>query len=349
MAERALHATTIGPQDSQRWDDFLKSVGGHLLQSYRWGEFKSRFGWRPYRLVLEAGGDILAGAQILVRPSPLGGLAYLPRGPAVVGKEELLSALWPHLHRLAREAGSAFLHLEPDWEEESFEEALRRAGFRPGWMDIQPRTTLVVNLESDREAILARMKPKTRYNIRLAERKGVEVREGNEEDMEAFYGLLRLTGRRDGFAIHSQEYYREAWCAFAPQEMSILLLASYAGQVIAGLMAFAFGKRAYYFYGASSDEYRHLMPNHLLQWEAMRWAKERGCSTYDLWGIPDEVAKGEREEFLHRRGGLWGVYRFKRGFGGEVVRTMGAYDFPYSGVRYFLLTKAASRLWAVFP
>lgn len=324
-------------EDQERWNAFLLEKGGHLLQSYEWGEFKSRLGWRASRVALEEGGKIIAGAQVLVRNLPLGSLAYVPRGP-VVDSQESLHELMAQLHLLARQEGSVFLRLEPDWEGGERGRLLEREGFHRATESIQPQSTLAVDIEGDLESILNQMKPKTRYNLRLAERKGVVVREGKEEDLGAFYELLRITGRRDRFFVHSDRYYLEAWRTFVPQGMGRLFLAFYGDQMLAGLMAFAFGHRAYYLYGASSDEHRSLMPNYLVQWEAIRWAKERGCLVYDLWGIPDEVGEnGEPSDFAKRKGGLWGVYRFKRGFGGRVVRTVGAFDYVYSPPLYRLL------------
>jgi lipid II:glycine glycyltransferase (peptidoglycan interpeptide bridge formation enzyme) len=171
------------------------------------------------------------------------------------------------------------------------------------------------------------MKQKTRYNIRLAEKKEIVVRPS--EDLEAFYRLMQVTGARDGFGVHSQEYFQQAFQLFYGQGMGVLLMAEYDGRPLAGLMAFARGSRAWYFYGASNDEERSRMPTYLLQWEAMRWAKAQGCQEYDLWGVPD-ADEGELEaNFSSRSDGLWGVYRFKRGFGGQLLRSAGAWDRPY--------------------
>jgi len=171
------------------------------------------------------------------------------------------------------------------------------------------------------------MKPKTRYNIRLSSKKGVIVKEGGRDEIPAFYRLLEITGKRDKFSIRSKEYYETAYSLFAPLGLAKLLFATYEGKVLAGLMAFAFGRKAYYLYGASSNEERHRMPNYLLQWEAIKWAKSLGCITYDLGGVPDEEEEVLERDFLKRKGGLWGLYRFKRGWGGKVVRCIGAYDY----------------------
>jgi lipid II:glycine glycyltransferase (peptidoglycan interpeptide bridge formation enzyme) len=178
------------------------------------------------------------------------------------------------------------------------------------------------------------MKSKTRYNIRLAGRKGVMVREGSLDDVSTFNDLLSATADRADFGIHPPAYYEAAYRRFAPRNWVRLLLAEVEGQAVAGLMVFALPPRSWYFYGASISAHREKMPTYLLQWEAMRWAKSRGCKTYDLWGIPDEDRETLEDQFVDRHDGLWGVYRFKRGFGGDLVRTVGTWDRVYAPLRY---------------
>jgi lipid II:glycine glycyltransferase (peptidoglycan interpeptide bridge formation enzyme) len=147
---------------------------------------------------------------------------------------------------------------------------------------------------------------------------------------------MSITARRDGFAAHAETYYRRALELFAPSDQAELFVARVEDQPIAALMVFRQGRRAWYLYGASSDEHREKMAAYLLQWQAMRWARENGCNQYDLWGVPD-LEEGDLEErFVEGRGGLWGVYRFKRGFGGRLHRTAGAYDRVYSRPLYAL-------------
>jgi lipid II:glycine glycyltransferase (peptidoglycan interpeptide bridge formation enzyme) len=176
------------------------------------------------------------------------------------------------------------------------------------------------------------MKQKTRYNIRLAEKKEVIVR--FSANVDAFYDLMEVTGERDRFGVHSREYFRRAYDLFHPSGMCELLVAEFAGKPLAALMVFARGPRAWYFYGASSDEERNRMPAYLLQWEAMRWAKARGCVEYDLWGVPDTDEEALEAGFSERSDGLWGVYRFKRGFGGRLVRSAGAWDKSFLAFIY---------------
>jgi len=326
------------------WTDLVASApNGHVLQSWAWGELKAQFGWRALRLR-----EGPAAAQVLFRSLPLGlgSIGYVPRGPVVdFGDPAALEALLDRLHPPARAGRAICLKIEPNLEEDpSWVHRLRALGFRPSPHTIQPRRTIVVDLDAEPEALLARMKQKTRYNIRLAGRKGVTVRAGGEADLPAFYRLMEVTAERDRFGVHSQAYYEAVHRLFVPPGWGRLLLAEYRGQLLAGLVVLAYGDTAVYLYGASSDEQRNRMPTYLLQWEAMRWAKAQGCRFYDLWGVPDEDEEVLEAGFAERNEGLWGVYRFKRGFGGRLVRTVGAWDFVYKPVRYWLYALAATRI-----
>ena len=358
MSIRIRLFTDKDPLDSKTWNSFVAaSPAGHLLQSWRWGQLKAAFGWQAMRVGVEDGGRLVAGAQILFRsllPFPrCPSIAYVPKGPILdFGNREISEVLLSAIHRLARQKRAILLKIEPELSHSpAVVGHLHSFGFRPSQQTIQPRSTIHIDLRADPDQILARMKSKTRYNVRLAERKGVLVREGTADDLPIFCRLIEMTGRRDGFAVHSCEYYEMAYRLFVPpgndctSDLARVLLATYDGEVIAGLMVFTFGQRAWYLYGASSDRERNRMPNHLLQWEAIRWARERGCLTYDLWGVPDEVGK-EPEKYegtvTDRQGGLWGVYRFKQGFGGQVVRYVGAYDYIYKPALAWLYSKAVA-------
>ena len=316
-----------GEVDAAAWEAFLRShPETHILQTAAWGELKSGFGWYALRLIV---GE--AGAQVLFRPLPGGfTVAYIPKGP--VGPRESWEALWPEVDTLCKRERAVFLKVEPDlWEDDPA--AVLPPRFRESPHAIQPRRTLVVSLEGEEDAILARMKQKTRYNIRLAARKGITVRPWG--DLEAFYRLMSETGSRDGFGVHAAAYYQKAYELFHPRGEAELLVAEYEGEPLAALMVFARGSRAWYFYGASTGRHRNKMPTYLLQWEAMRWAKQRGCTQYDLWGVPDAPLEVLEAEFTQHREGLWGVYRFKRGFGG-VLRRAPVWDKAYRPVLYSL-------------
>lgn len=328
------------------WDTFVAAhPRAHILQTSSWGDLKATFGWKAERLALMDGEKPCAGALLLYRPLPLGFglLAYVPRGPLVEWERpEKVAALLQALERAARARGALALILEPDLPDEPrWRELLASLGLRPSPLgSIQPRRTLVVDISRPEEEILATMRQKTRYNIRLAARKGVLVREGTEADLPVFYRLMEITARRDRFGIHPQAYYERAYHLFVPSGQAALLMAEVEGEPVAGLMVFALPPRAWYFYGASGDAHREKMPTYLLQWEAIRWARAHGCTEYDLWGIPDEDEEKLEAEFAHRQDGLWGVYRFKRGFGGRIVRSVGAWDRPLRPVQYGLYTLA---------
>jgi lipid II:glycine glycyltransferase (peptidoglycan interpeptide bridge formation enzyme) len=339
-----------GPQDRMAWDERIAAApGGHLLQSWAWGELKARFGWRAQRV---AAGS--ACAQILYHPLPggLGTVAYIPKGPLLdpagpSGRPPALAALLDAIRPLARRQRAICLKIEPNLEEGAPDavaliEQLRALGFRPSAQTVQPRRTILVDLDGEPEALLKRMKQKTRYNVRLAGRKGVTVRPGDEADLPHFYALMEQTAQRDDFGIHTQAYYEAAHRLFVPSGQGQLLLAEYEGQLLAGLVVMALGHTACYMYGASSVQHRRRMPAYPLQWQAMLWAKERGCRTYDLWGVPDEDEATLEKEFTQRGDGLWGVYRFKRGFGGRLARTGGAWDLVYAPLRYRLYTLAVN-------
>jgi peptidoglycan pentaglycine glycine transferase (the first glycine) len=326
----------------EHWDAFVaEQPRAHLLQTIPWGALKSQFGWSAERVALTApSGAIAAGAQILFRRLPfgLGKLAYIPRGPVLDwGDAGVIAPLIAALDRVARARGALALTIEPDLSDTpQHATALTQAGFVPGAVTVQPRRTLIVDIATDEARILAQMKSKTRYNIRLAARKGVTARQGTTADIEIFNDLMTVTGERNSFGVRSPGYYRMAFDLFEPASLVGLFLAEYRGEPLAGLMAFVLGDTAWYFFGASSATHRNLMAPYAVQWAAIRWAKTKGCTVYDLWGVPDEAEETLESQFTQRQDGLWGVYRFKRGFGGQLTRSVGAWDRVYSTLRYRL-------------
>jgi peptidoglycan pentaglycine glycine transferase (the first glycine) len=311
---------------SSEWDSFISQYPDiHLLQTSFWGEIKSVFGWSVSRLAVND-----CGAQILFRHLPLGlSFAYIPKGPVGHLHDELLC----EIDNCCRQHRAIFLKVEPDlWETGEGVVLKPPVGFRLATHTIQPVRTLVVDISGDDNTILGRMKGKTRYNIRLALKRGIIVHPS--ADLGIFYGLLQATAKRDQFGIHSFEYYQRIYEIFHPRGECELFMADYNGEPIAALMVFLYGPRAWYFYGASSEKYREYMPTYLLQWEAMRWARSQGCCEYDLWGVPDANNDALEADFTHRQDGLWGVYRFKRGFGGELRRNYGPWDKVYNPVLY---------------
>ena len=334
------------------------------MQSWRWGEFKRDSGWEPVRLAAPTDGEEQSGAraQVLFRRLPRLSrlpisIAYVPRGPVYVGVEAtydspLQERFWRRVHAAARRRGAIFLKIEPPTElgsncsKEDVDRDMALLGFRPSGR-LQPSRTIVLDLGGTEESLLKAMKPKTRYNLKLAGRRGVEVRRAqSESDLRAFHALLQVTGERDEFGIHTYPYYEQLWRVFGPggSDTALVLLADHpdseerAKGPVAGLLALRFGREAIYMYGASDNRGREHMPNYLLQWEAIKWARGHGCEIYDFWGIPGAPAEEGDEEgsAVNARSGLRGVYWFKKGFGGREIEYPGAYDYVYNPLLYRL-------------
>ena len=314
--------TTVPTAPGDGWDAAILAHGGHFLQSWEWGEFKRRHGWEPVRVSVQ-GSDGEGHAQVLFRAKGPISLGYVPRGPVIAGDT---AAVWPELlreiDRAARRKRAISVIIEPDGDL-GLTGTYREAGVVAGPAHLQPGRTVKVALGDD-AAILGRMHQKTRYNVRLAQRRGVEIehRASDTASLRQYYDLMEDTARRNEFAIHSYDYYADFLEILG--ERAQLLFAWADGHVAAVLIAAAFGDQAIYMYGASSTQHRAHGAAFLLQFEAMRWARDRGCTTYDLWGIPEQDPESLRSEdnvsVAGTRGSDWrGLYRFKTGFGGEIV------------------------------
>jgi peptidoglycan pentaglycine glycine transferase (the first glycine) len=320
------------------WQSFVHTCPEiHLLQTGEWGQLKTEFGWEAVRVI---SGNI--GVQILFRKLPLGfTVGYIPKSMAGADSFIRDKSIGMELDSICTKHRAIFCKLELDgWDDDNRPPLTGHWSLSP--FNIQPPRTIVVDIRGTHDEILSRMKQKCRYNIRLAEKKGVTVHAW--DDIHEFHEMMKVTGERDGFGVHSFEYYQCAYRLFHHNQMCELLVAEYEGKPLAALMVFAVGHRAWYVYGASNDEERNRMPTYLLQWEAMRWAKSRGCEEYDLWGVPDEDETKLEADFESRHDGLWGVYRFKRGFGGEIKRALQTVDRVYNPWLYRLyLQRMAGR------
>jgi peptidoglycan pentaglycine glycine transferase (the first glycine) len=349
--------------DKAAWNELIANLpGAHPLQTWEWGQVKSNFGWEAdYRIWRDAHERVVAAALVLFRAASLPGLKagwrvmYVPRGPVLSdwGDEGLRLRVFADLATLGRERSAILVKIDPEvtigrgipgTESDcanhlgiDVERTLREAGWIFSTDQIQFRNTVVLDLQPDLEDLMAGMKQKTRYNIRLAERRGVSVRVGTEVDFEMLLDIYAETALRDGFAIREPAYYQLVWSTFCASRMATPLIAEVDGEPVAGLFLFHFAGRAWYLYGMSREVYRDRMPNHLLQWEAIYKARELGCFAYDLWGAPDNFIERDR---------LWGVYRFKEGFGGEVVRFTGAWDLPLRPITYSLYAGLLPRIMA---
>lgn len=332
-------ARLIETSERERYDAFVAShPKGHILQSFAWGEVKKATGWRPWRIVVEEENRIVAAALLLERTIPLirRSLFYAPRGPVLdLRHEALFDFLLAEIAALARRRRAIMLKLDPDVPagETWLVDYLRSRGFHPasstaGFEGTQPRFVFRLDLTPGLDALFAAFHHKTRYNIRLASRRGVEIKDNcTQEDLQVFYALLLETARRDRFLVRSYEYFQVLWQELVEKGLARLFLAFYQGEAIAGTLAFIMGDKAWYIYGASSNRHREVMPNYLLQWHMIRWARESGCTMYDFRGVPGDLSPDNP---------LYGLYRFKKGFAGKYTEFIGEYDLVYSRFFYWL-------------
>ncbi len=357
---------TPSPSD---WDAFVRAhPRGHILQMSEWGAHRAAFGWRDERVAVTAATDearILGGALLLFRPLParLGTMAYLAMAPLIhpdyARDPQVESALWRGIDTAARRHRAVFIKWEPGVfidgkpgvfidgkpgiyaADEPTPDPIAR-GFRPSDAPIQPPNTVLIDLDGDDEHILARMNQGTRRKIRQSLKDTVIYSEASPADLPRFTALMQATGQRNDFGTYDAGYYVGMYQRFAPRDAA-LILAQHDGEALAGVMVFAVGARAWYLYGASSDSKRNLMASYGAQWSAIQWARARGCALYDMWGIPDAPPEQLEAEFETRSDGLWGVYGFKRGWGGRIVRSLGAWERVYNPLVYALYQMAVQR------
>jgi len=351
--------------NASEWNGLIAGLPDpHLLQTWEWSQVKAKYGWEPMPFVWHnkhsEGFKPLAAAMVLKRHIPIRGIGarlnilYIPKGPLMDwSNESLRKRVLDDLQSFAKQQGAIFLKIDPDVvlgtgvpeSEDAVEDnggqgvmsELKRRGWIFSSDQIQFRNTVLIDLSPPEDELLARMKQKTRYNVRLAGRKGVTVRSGNFDDLSMLYQMYAETSVRDGFVIRGEDYYRTVWQAFMASESPTCepLIAEVEGESVAAIFVFYFARRAYYLYGMSREAHREKMPNYLLQWEAIRRAKATDCAVYDLWGAPD---------VFDESGSMWGVYRFKEGLGGQVVRTLGAWDFTPKPFWYKMYSEVIPRL-----
>ena len=337
----------------------LKLPQPHILQSAEWAEHKSEVGWQAEPIILSGpDGAPTAGALVLTRSIRLLGfgpkfsVCYVPRGPLLDWQsDDLCRQALEAIEGYCRSKKAIFIKLDPevilgtgipgsegeilDPAGSAAETLLTGRGWRYSREQIQFKNTVLIDLAGSEDSWMSRMKQKTRYNIRLAQRNGVVVRQGEQIDLPNLYRMYARTADRDGFIIRSEEYYLKLWRNFMDAGLGVPLIAEVEGVAVAALMLFVFGERAWYFYGMSTSDHREKMPNYLLQWEAMRIAKSLGCSIYDLWGAPETFGGDDS---------MAGVFRFKEGLGGTLLRTIGAWDYPSRPFLYFLYQQILPRI-----
>ena len=356
------------------WNEIISKLQNpHFLQTYEWGQVKAKYGWEPIYLIWTEDGKwkvesdanllstfhspVVASCLVLKRTVLRNSFAarlsilYAPKGPLLDwSNESLRKRVFDDLQSFAKRQGAIFLKIDPDIvlgrgvESGNSDQIISSEMKRRGWVEskeqIQFKNTVIIDLSESEESMLVRMKQKTRYNIRLAEKKNVSVRIGNVGDLENLYRMYAETSVRDGFVIRDENYYMIVWKMFmnsavSSQPSAVPLIAEVNGEPVAAIFLFMFAGWAYYVYGMSRAVHREKMPTYLLQWEAMKVAKANGCVAYDLWGAPDVFDESDS---------MWGVYRFKEGLGGEVLRMLGAYDFAPNKILYKLYADIMPRV-----
>jgi lipid II:glycine glycyltransferase (peptidoglycan interpeptide bridge formation enzyme) len=335
--------------DAATWDDLVvrSPGGGHFLQSHAWGALKRRFGWRPSHFALhDERGGLLGTALMLAYRTPLGReLLYCPKGPWIDWHDpEAATALLDGLRAWGRRHGAFALRLDPAIAEgdQAAWRLLRAHGVERARWEMQYKTGWVVDLRGTEADLLAAMKPKTRYNIRLAERKGVTVVHDNgPASLREFHKLYLLTGKRDGFATRPERYVIASCQTMIDAGRATVIWAEYEGRRLAAIVAYRFGEKSWYWYGASASEGRHLMPSYLVQWEGMRWARAHGCTRYDMTGVPSPDQLSEDDPF-------WGLYRFKSGFGGGAEDLVGTCELAIEPLPRRAWTRIESIYYRVY-
>lgn len=338
----------------------------HILQSWEWAEFKTKFGWsmHPYLWHNEIG-DVVAGAICLRRYISFPGLrnifsvCYIPKGPLLNwGDSDLRSSVLANLSQKIIHKRDIFIKIDPEitvgigepgkssqyCETEKYFghcviNDLRKNKWKYSKEQVQFKNTVIVDLRPSEEQLLASMKQKTRYNIRLAEKNGVIVRVSPKTDLDQLFMMYAETSIRNGFTIRNQEYYLSLWSSFLEAGLAVPLTAYVDSEPVAGLILFYFQKTAWYFYGMSLVKHREKMPNYLLQWEAMKYAKSLGCTRYDFWGAPSVFNNDDP---------MIGVYRFKSGFGGDVYQHIGAWDYPIKHLMYKSYTEFVPKILDIY-
>ncbi|MGI6038051.1 MAG: lipid II:glycine glycyltransferase FemX [Limnochordia bacterium] len=328
----------VGAKEQAAFNEYVAAQGGDLLQSYQWGEIKSRTGWEPIRFAVLEGGRIKGTMAILKRELPgiKAPIFYAPRGPVLDFKDQrTFDFLLEQVAQLARREGALFLKIDPPVpsHRRDIHQILLKRNFLhldkgPNFEGIQPRFVMQLDITPGEGQLLAEMKAKTRYNIRYGQRKGVRIKEScTKADLAVFYQILLETAERDNFQVRSYDYFQLLWDYLVPPGLGKLFMASYEGEYIAGAFLFRLGATAWYVYGASANHNRNVMPNYVLQWAMIRWAQRHRCRIYDFRGVSGEDDPANP---------LYGLYKFKTGFGAQRIEYLGEYDLVYRPLLYGL-------------
>lgn len=326
----------VTDEDSRKkYREFLESHERcNFQQSLEWAKVKES--WKNEVILAEdENGDIIGSLSVLIRKIPIfGTIMYSSRGPVCdINDISVMKQLTDGARELAKKYKAIVLRIEPDIEssDELFRSVVTNLGYKIKddaknfREEIQPRYVFRLDIKDKTEdEVFANFQQKTRYNIRLATKKGVTVKEGTREDLKDFHRIMVETGSRDGFIIRSLNYFEKMYDNLAPKHMR-LLMAYYEGKPISGVIPIMYGNKTWYLYGASSNSHRNLMPNYLLQWEMIKMAINNGSDIYDLRGVSGVVDESHPQ---------YGLYRFKKGFGAEFTEFIGEVYIPFKPLRY---------------
>jgi peptidoglycan pentaglycine glycine transferase (the first glycine) len=327
----------------QQWNDFVaESAYCNITQTYEWGELLPVQGSDVLRFgVIDHEGQLCAAMLIIVTYiSPLKiAYFYAPRGPIIENPDDpALDELLNFVQEEARSRHAFMLKIEPGAPDDSkpWLLALAKHGFCGNPEARHLRHEWILDIRPDEQILLAGMKKTWRYCVRQASRKGVKVHHGHTPaDLDIFYKLLHITSERDTFFVYDKAFYARLMALYG--DRARLLIAEYEGQPLAAALLIVHGRWCWYMYGASSNEQRERMPNHLLQWTAFQWAKQQGCWYYNFRGIPNLLEEGQP---------MWGVYVFKSGFGGQSIRSLETHDLAYIPIIYQIYRRILDmRLW----
>ncbi len=316
-----------------QWDQLVQANpdGGHIYQSSEWSRVKTFGDWESLFCVYEAAAYSVAFVLLRKPALMLGNIYYCSKGPGFFANlkanqddtshfEEFLLDLHKFISKTDSKA--ILVKIEPELEEGELD--LSKLGLVKSKADLQFKATIIVDISEPEEEIINSFKQKTRYNIRLAERKGVVVehRPLNDDGVDLMYELMQATQARAGFFLRQKIYFANYWQALYDAGMAQFLVATHEGDVLGGVVATLFGTKSYYKDGGSFETKRNLMAPYLLQWEAMKWAKSKGATVYDMVAVPPKSELENEEHMQH------GLYLFKRGFNEEVTEFVGCYDLP---------------------
>lgn len=324
---------------------FSKSAS-HPLQSFEWGEFRKKTGVEVVRKGIFDGDKLIAPVQVTIHPIPKlkYKVGYFPKG-IMPDKDQIRV-----LREIGKENNCLMIKMEPNvgsvisddrpnthaWK--TIDEFLIKNGCQKG-RPLFTRHTFQIDLSKSEEKLMAKMNSKTRYNVRLAEKKGVRVVVDNSDN--SFKWFLKLlfekTVKRQGFYAHTPEYFKKLWETLSQSGMTQLMRAEYKGQTLAVFMVFVFNEIIYYPYGASTREHKELMAPNLLMWEMIKYGKKLGCKTLDMWGSlgPNPNKKDD----------WYGFHRFKQGYGGDLMEFLGSYDLVLEPSLYKLYKTADQVRW----